>query len=74
MSKEATESTVSAQIFGAEEPAIFVQPLQAIPPTDVPKNIETDPAQPSQEGDVSQGPETNPARPSQEVAKTRSKK
>ena len=27
MPKEAAESMVSAQIFGAEEPAIFVQPL-----------------------------------------------
>ena len=74
MPKEGAEPTVSAQISGAEEPAIFIQPLQAIPLTDVPKSIETDPAQPSQEGDVSQGPETNPARPSQDAAKTRSKK
>ena len=53
MSKEAAESTVSAQIFGAEEPAIFFQPLQAIPLTDIPKSTEIDLAQPSQEGDVS---------------------
>ena len=64
-----------AQISGAEEPAIFVQPLQAIIPlTDVPKSTETDPAQPSQEGDASQGPEASPTRPSKDVAKTKSKK
>ena len=74
MPKEGAEPTVSAQISSAEEPAIFVQPLQAIPPTDVPKNIETDPAQPSQEGDVSQGPEASPARPSQDMAKMTLKK
>ena len=53
MPQEAAKSTVSAQLFGAEEPAIFVQPLQAIPLADVPKGIEVDPAQRSQEGDVS---------------------
>ena len=53
MPQEVAPSTVSAQISCAEEPAIFVQPLQAIPLTDVPKSTETDPAQPSQEGDVS---------------------
>ena len=31
MPKEGVEPTVSAQISSAEEPAIFVQPLQAIP-------------------------------------------
>ena len=36
MPKEAAEPTVSAQISGAKEPAIFVQPLRAIPLTDVP--------------------------------------
>ena len=71
MPKKGTKPTVSAQISGAEEPAIFVQPLQAIPLTDVPKSTETDPAQPSQEGDVSQGPEASPARPFQDVAKTK---
>ena len=74
MPKEDAEPAVSAQISGAEEPAIFVQPLQAIPLTDVPKSTETDPAQPSQEGDVSQGPEASPVRPSQDVAKMKSKK
>ena len=74
MPKEAAESTVSAQISGAEEPAIFIQPLQAIPLTDVPESTETDPAQLSQEGDVSQGPKASLARPSQDVAKTKSKK
>ena len=53
MPQEAAKSTVSAQISGAEEPAIFVQPLQAIPLTDVPKGTEVNPTQPSQEGDVS---------------------
>ena len=74
MPKEAAEPTVRAQISGAEEPAIFVQPLQAIPLTDVPQGTETNPAQPSQKGDVSQGPEAIPARPSQDVAKMKSKK
>ena len=74
MPKEGAEPMVSAQTSSVEEPAIFVQPLQAIPLTDVPKSTETDPTQPSLEGDVSQGPEANPARPSQDVAKTRSKK
>ena len=67
--QEVTKSTISAQISGAEEPAIFVQPHQAIPFTDVPQGTEADPAQPSQEGDVSQGSEANLARPSQDVAK-----
>ena len=53
MPKEGAKPAVSAQISGAEEPAIFVQPLQAIPFTDIPKSIETDLTQPSQEGDVS---------------------
>ena len=74
MPKEGAEPKVSAQISGAEEPAIFVLPLQAIPPTDVSKSIETNPAQPSQEGDVSQGPEASLARPSQDMAKTTLKK
>ena len=47
MPKGSAEPMVSAQISSAEELAIFVQPLQAIPLTDVPKNTETDPAQPS---------------------------
>ena len=51
--QEAAKSTVSTQLSGAEEPAIFVQPLQAIPLADVPKGTEVNPAQPSQEGDVS---------------------
>ena len=74
MPQEAAKSTVSAQISSAEELAIFVQPLQAIPLADVSEGIEATPAQPSQEGDVSQGPEANPAQPSQEVAKTKLKK
>ena len=47
MPKEGVEPTVSALIPDAEEPAILVQPLQAIPLTEIPKSIETDPAQPS---------------------------
>ena len=43
MPKEGAKPTVNTQIFGADDPAIFVQPLQAIPFTDVPKSIETDP-------------------------------
>ena len=74
MPQEVAPSTVSAQISYAEEPAIFVRPLQAIPLTDVPQGTEADPAQPSQEGDVSQGSEANPAQPSQGVAKTKLKK
>ena len=53
MPKEGAKPTVSAQIHDAEEPAILVQPLQAIPLIEVPKTIETEPTQPSQEGDVS---------------------
>ncbi|XP_050247900.1 uncharacterized protein LOC126695263 [Quercus robur] len=74
MPKEGAEPTVSAQIPDAEEPAILVQPLQAIPLTEVPKSIETDFAQPSQEGDASQGPEASPALPSKDVGKTTLKK
>ena len=64
MPKEGADPTVTAQISGAEEPAIFVQPLQAIPLTDVPQGTEADPAKPSEEGDVSQGSKANPAQPS----------
>ena len=64
MPQETAKSTVSAQISSAEELALLVQPLQAIPFADVSEGIEANPAQPSQEGDVSQGPETNPAQPS----------
>ena len=74
MPLEVAKSTVSAQISGAEEPAIFVQPLQAIPLADVSKGTEINPAQPSQEGDVSQDPEANLARPFQDVAKAKVKK
>jgi len=74
MPKEGAEPTVSAQISGAKEPTILAQPLQAIPLTEVPKSIKTDPAQPSQEGNVFQGSKVNPARPSQDVAKTKLKK
>ena len=74
MPKEGVEPTASALIPDAEEPAILVQPLQAIPLTEVPKSIETDPAQPSQERDVFQGPETSPALPSEDVDKTTLKK
>ena len=74
MPKEGTEPTVRAQIPDAEEPAILALPLQAIPLTEVPKSIETDPAQPSQKGDVSLGPKASPALPSEDVDKTTSKK
>ena len=47
MPQEAAKSIVSAQISSAEEPAIFVQPLQAIPLADVPKGTEANPTQPS---------------------------
>ena len=53
MPQEVATSIVSAQIPDTEEPALFVQPLQAIPLADVSKGIETNPAQPSLEGDVS---------------------
>ena len=74
MPQEVASSAVSAQISCAEKPAIFVQPLQAIPLTDVPPGTEADLAKPSQEGDVSQGSEVNPAQPSQDVAQTKLKK
>ena len=74
MPQEAAKSTVSAQISDAKEPALLVQPLQAIPLTDVSKGLETNPARPPQQGDVSQGPEANLAQPPQEVAKTKLKK
>ena len=74
MPKEGAELTVSAQISGAEEPAILAQPLQAIPLAEVPKSIDTDPAQPSPKGAVLQGVEASPALPSQDVADTKLKK
>ena len=70
MPEEVAEPTVGAQIPVVEEPTILVQPLQAIPLPEIPKSIETDPAQPSQEGDVSLGLETSPALPSEDVDKT----
>ena len=74
MSKEGANSTVSAQIPDAEEPAILAQPLQAIPLTEVPKSTDTDPAQPSPEGTVLQGVEASPVLPSQDIANTKLKK
>ena len=50
--KEDAEPTVSTQIPDVEEPAILAQPLQAIPLTEVPKSIDTDPAQPSPEATI----------------------
>ena len=47
--QEAAESIVSAQASHAEEPSLLVQPLQTIPPTDVSKGPETNPAQPPKE-------------------------
>ena len=55
MPQEVAPSTVSAQISCAEEPAIFVQPLQAIPLTDISQGTEADLTKPSQEGDVALG-------------------
>ena len=72
--QEAAKSTISAQVSDAKEPALLVQPLQAIPLADVFEGLEANPAQPPQEGDVFQGPEANPAQPPQEVAKTKLKK
>ena len=74
MPQDAAKSTVSAQVSDAKEPALLVQPLQAIPLADVFEGLEANPAQPPQEGDVFQGPEANPAQPPQEVAKTKLKK
>ena len=74
MPQEVASSTISAQISCAKKPAIFVQPLQAIPLTDVSQGTEADPAKPSQEGDVPQGSEANPAQPSQDVAQMKLKK
>ena len=64
--QEAAKSTVSAQVFNAEESTLLVQSLQSIPLADVSKGLEANPAQPPQEGDVFQGLEANPARPPQE--------
>ena len=47
--QEAAESTVSAQASHAEEPTLLVQPLQTIPPTNVSKGPEVNPAQPPKE-------------------------
>ena len=49
MPQEAVKSTVGAQIFDADEPALLVQPLQAIPLADVSEGLEANPAQPPQE-------------------------
>ena len=72
--KEDAEPTVSAQIPDAEEPAILAQPLQAIPLAEVPKSIDTDPAQPSPEGTVLQGTEADLVPLSQDVADAKLKK
>ncbi|XP_050257417.1 uncharacterized protein LOC126702656 [Quercus robur] len=74
MPKEVAEPVVGAQTPVADEPAILAQPLQAIPLTEVPKSIETDPAQPSPEGTFLQGVEASPVLPSQDVADTELKK
>ena len=65
---------VSAQIPDAEELAILALPLQAILFTEVPKSIETDPAQPSQKEDVPLGLEASSTLPFEDVDKTTSKK
>ena len=46
MPQEATKSTVSAQIFDAEESTLLVQPLQAIPLADVSEGLEANLARP----------------------------
>ena len=74
MPKEGAKPTISTLIPDTKEPTILVQPLQAIPLTEIPKSIETDPTQPSQEGDVSQGPKASLALPSEDVNKTTLKK
>ena len=48
--QEAAESIVSVQASHAEEPALLVQPLQTIPPADVSKGPEANPAQLPKEG------------------------
>ena len=48
--QEATESIVSVQASHVEEPALLVQPLQTIPPADVSKGPEANPAQLPKEG------------------------
>ena len=53
MPQEAARSIVSAQVSDAKEPALLVQPLQAIPLADVSEGLEANPAWPPQEGDVS---------------------
>ena len=72
--KEVAESVVGTQMPNAEEPAILAQPLQAIPLAMVPKNTNTDLAQPSPEGTVLQGIEADPVPPSQDVADANLKK
>ena len=74
MPQEVTLSIVGAQISCAKKPTIFVQPLQAIPLTNVLQGTDADPAKPSQEGDVPQDSEANPAQPSQDVAQMKLKK
>jgi len=49
MPQEAAKSIVSAQVSDAKEPALLVQPLQAIPLVDVSEGLEADPAWPPQE-------------------------
>ena len=44
--QEAAKSTVSAQVSDAEEPALLVQPLQAIPLADVSEGLEANLARP----------------------------
>ena len=72
--KEDTEPMINAQIPDAEEPAILVQPLQAIPLVVVPKSTNIDPTQSAPEGTVLQGIEADPVLPSPDVADTELKK
>ena len=48
--QEAAKSIVSAQASHAKEPTLLVQPLQTIPPADVSKSPEANPAQLPKEG------------------------
>ena len=48
--QEAAKSTVSAQVSDAEEPALLVQPLQAIPLADVSEGLKANPARPPKKG------------------------
>ena len=50
MPQEAAKSIVSAQVSDAEEPALLVQPFQAIPFADISEGLKANPAQPPRKG------------------------